>query len=430
MFFVYVRNLWYTGRVKGEKRMQFGFLTLAAVCAVVFVVLTLRALWALRRQETPGPAPARETQLRAMAAALAFGVAVELVFVVIALMQSPGVGWGEAVQRFFERYPIDANHYIRIARYGYSADNAAFSNQELMIVFFPLYPLLLRMINPFGSFPWYLCGMLLQLVLFPVGAGLYYRLAYRLLGPERAGWALAFLMALPGSFFFLVPMSDSLLLLLGSAFFLLLLEGRALTAGICGFLAAFCRSPGALLTGAAGALYLSVLLCRKDRFHLRWLLPVLGPIGGLGAYLALNLAVYGDPFRFSFYQASHWGQRLGLFWNTILYHGQNFMIWMNDNPQLAFWLCLWAVGTLVVGLVALIPGRRLPACMQLYGLAYYAFTNGVTWLLSAPRYALNNPAISMGFACLPRGVRYVVWALLAIAWTAFFVAFLQGLPIF
>ena len=410
--------------------MQMGFAFLAAVCAVLFAALTLRALWALRRPDAPGPAPGRGAQLRAMAAALAFGVAVDLVFVAMALSQSPGVGWTEAVQRFFKHYSIDANHYMRIARYGYSAANTAFDEQELMIVFFPLYPLLLRLVNPLGTFPWHLCGILLQLVLFPAGAGAYYRLAFRLLGPDRARWALAFLLALPGSFFFFVPMSDSLFLLLVCGFFLLLLDDRALPAGVCGFLAAFCRSPGALLTGAAGALYLSALLCRKDRFRPRWLLPVLGPAAGIGAYLALNLAVYGDPFRFSFYQASHWSQRLGWFWNTIVYHGQSFLGWLADSPGTAFWLSLWAVGTLVIGLAAFVPGRPLPAWMQLYGLAYYAFTNGVTWLLSAPRYALNDPMIPLGLACLPRGARRVVWVVLAVGWTAFFAAFLRGLPIY
>ena len=88
------------------------------------------------------------------------------------------------------------------------------------------------------------------------------------------------------------------------------------------------------------------------------------------------------------------------------------------------------MGTLVIGLAAFVPGRPLPAWMQLYGLAYYAFTNGVTWLLSAPRYALNDPMIPLGLACLPRGARRVVWVVLAVGWTAFFAAFLRGLPIY
>lgn len=402
---------------------------LAAVCAGLFLLLAARALRDLGRGEPLRPAPGRAAQARAVAAALAFGAAVELAFVLAALRENPGAGLGAAIQARFGS-GIDANSYMYIAQYGYKPASVDFTGQELMIVFFPLYPLLLRLANPFGALPWHLTGMLLQLPLFTVGAGLFYRLAARLLGPRRAAWALAFLLALPGSFFFLTPMSDSLFLLLACAFLLALLDERPALAGLFGLLAALCRSPGVLLAGAAGAFYLGRLLRREARFRPVWALPVAGPAAGLGAYLGINWLVYGDPFRFAFYQADHWSQRLGFFWETIRYHGRYFLAWLPDSPDLAWWLCLWAVGTLAVSLLALAAGRRLPAFVRLHGLAYYAVTNGATWLLSAPRYSLNSPALPLSLACLPRQARRAALGLLAAAGLAFLWAFLAHKPLY
>ena len=403
---------------------------LAAGCAGLFLLLAARALWALGRPSPLWQAPARAGQARAMGAALAFGAAVELVFVAAALRENPGAGLGAAVENFFGFYPIDANHYRDIARYGYAASGDAVAGQELLIVFFPLYPLLLRLANPLGALPWHLIGMLLQLPLFTVGAGLFYRLAARLLGPHCAAWALAFLLMLPGSFFFLTPMSDSLFLLLTGAFLLALAGDCPALAGLFGLLAGLCRAPGVLLAGAAGAYYLGRLLCKRAPFRPIWGLPVAGPVAGLGVYLAINQAVYGDLFRFAFYQSENWNQRLGFFWETIRYHGQNFLGWLTNSPDLAWWLCFWAVGTLAVSLLALAAGGRLPAFVQLHGLAYYAVTNGATWLLSAPRYSLNSPALPLSLACLPRLARRVALGLLAVAWAVFFGAFLSRAPIY
>lgn len=406
------------------------FEVLAVVCGGVFLLLTVGSLRALVRAESRFAPPTRPKQAAAVAAAFGFAAVVELTFVFIALREYPADGLGQTVQNFFGRYAIDAGHYMNIARYGYSAADTAFSGQELMIVFFPLYPLLLRLVNPVGVLPWHLTGMLVQLVIFPVGAGLFYRLAHRLLGPGRAGWALAFLLAMPGSFFFMTPMSDSLFFLLTSAFLLALLEERPGTAGVAGILAGLCRAPGALLAGAAGTFYLGKLLRREERFHPRWILAAGGPAAGLGLYLLLNRLVYGDWLRFTCYQAENWDQKLGFFWDTVRYHGRMFLAWLPDSPRMAYWLCLWAVGTLVFSLLILAAGRRLPAWMRLYGLAYYAMTNGASWLLSAPRYSLNNPALPLSLACLPRWARRAVLAVLLVLWAALFAGFVHRKPIF
>ncbi len=333
-----------------------------------------------------GRAARREILLAALAFLL-FAVLVQGTVVLCAVRQSPGAGLESALGQFFGG--IDAPHYISLARYGYQNEwNETVAEQHLRIVFFPLFPWLLRALNVFGALPWYALGCAVQLPLFAGCGAALYALAAEHYGPRTAARACVWLLAFPGAFFFALPMTESLFLLLCLSFFLLLERGRPLAAGAAGLLCALTRSPGALLCGAAAVWLWQAVRAKRVRLSPACAAPVAGPVLGLLCYFLLNWAVFGDCLRFSKYQYEHWGQRLGFFWSTVAYHLDTMVQWWREGWRLnAVCISLLAVVCILYAMGLLCAAaRRLQAHHLAFALAYAAFTMGATWLLSAPRY--------------------------------------------
>ena len=110
-------------------------------------------------------------------AGLLFVCVLQLVFCHAAQANNPGVGLAQAMEwQFYGN--TDARHYIDLAQYGYGT-GGAFVEQELMIVFFPLFPALLRVVHLLvgGSYP--LLGLAVQGPLFAGAAVSLYTLVSR-----------------------------------------------------------------------------------------------------------------------------------------------------------------------------------------------------------------------------------------------------------
>lgn len=352
-------------------------------CAAVCVYGTVRP--AALRPLPPGDTPPRWTWTRAAAVCL-----------VIALVWQ-GIFWAAALGRYPDLDPVaaleaqyfgntDARHYVDLAQYGYGAGED-FPEQYLMIVFFPLFPALLRLLNPFGTLNWYVLALGVQAPLFAAaGANLYLLLAGRF-GHNRARWALAFAVLGPGCLFFFAPMTESLFLLLSTAYVLLLERRRWVLCGAAGMLAALTRAPGGLLCGLAMIWLLGRAFSGKRAPGPGAVAAVAGPPLGLGLYFALNRAVYGNPTQYAVYQKEHWNQALGLFTDTVCYHLRYMASWWENDRTTAVFVCGAALAAifLVLGMLAL-TARRLPPHYLAYALAYFALTAGATWAISLPRY--------------------------------------------
>lgn len=257
------------------------FCALALFAAGAFVCVAK-----LVRAPAVGPARRRAARREMLLAALAFllfAAFVQGVVALCAMRQSPGAGLENALAQFFGG--IDAPHYISLARYGYQNEwNEAVAEQHLRIVFFPLFPWLLRALNAFGVLPWYVLGCAVQLPLFAGCGAALYALAAQSYGPRAAARACIWLLAFPGTFFFALPMTESLFLLLCLGFFLLLQHGRPLAAGAAGFLCALARSPGALLCGAAAVWLWQAVRAKRVRLSPVYAVCVAGPVLGLLGY--------------------------------------------------------------------------------------------------------------------------------------------------
>ena len=180
-------------------------LVLPALAAALFV---WGAAWCVVRTLRPqmadtaavGGEPPRSSKAMAALAGLLFVCVLQLVFCHAAQANNPGVGLAQAMEwQFYGN--TDARHYIDLAQYGYGT-GGAFAEQELMIVFFPLFPALLRVVHLLvgGSYP--LLGLAVQGPLFAGAAVSLYTLVSRRWGERQAVLTLALLMASPAAVFF------------------------------------------------------------------------------------------------------------------------------------------------------------------------------------------------------------------------------------
>ncbi len=286
----------------------------------------------------------------------------------------------------------DAKHYIKLAELGYH--DYVEDGQHLFLVFFPLYPWLVRLLHSMID-SYALCGHLLSGACFTAGCYVLARLVTEDFGWRAARLSLALTAAYPFAFFFAAMYTESLFFLLSVTVFYCIRKHRWLWAGLFGALAALTRMQGVLLTAAALVEYAGTehpiqKLGRRDwrglwRDVWRRLAPLAIVAVGVAVYLWLNYAVEGDPFRFTYYQKEHWSQGfkplpdcLRIIWNNLTDKWGERLMFTTWGPDLAvFILCLAAA---VYGV------RRLPPAWMAYFLLCIFLNYSLSWPLSCGRY--------------------------------------------
>ncbi|HXH40203.1 MAG TPA: hypothetical protein VNN08_16355, partial [Thermoanaerobaculia bacterium] len=196
----------------------------------------------------------------------------------------------------------DAWYYRQIAVSGYEPRSLDATPKNTW-AFFPLYPLLVRALGGGAGTSFSIVALLtsnvaLLAALFAVAA------AGRELGAsddeaERATWYIALF---PTSYFFSLPMTESVFLLLSAGAFLAAARQRWLAAGVLGGLTSATRVIGICLLPAL----LLLPFQRKQRPSPRQLWLVIVPLG-VTAFVAYLYARTGDPLAFIHAQTL-WGR--------------------------------------------------------------------------------------------------------------------------
>ena len=238
---------------------------------------------------------------------LAVGAAVQLLFVAWACGSGRYATLLDALDAQFYGN-TDARHYLDLAQYGYGAGEA-FPEQYLMIVFFPLFPWLLRALHLLSGQDLRILALVIQLPLFcAAGTGLFALVRSRY-GKATAWRALGLLLVSPAAVFFWAPMTESLFLALTVWYVWCLQRRYWARAALLGMLAGLTRAPGGVLAGLA---FLELLRCWRAgerRPGAGALAAMVGPAVGLGLYFGLNQAIYSRWNQYSVYQWEHWGQK-------------------------------------------------------------------------------------------------------------------------
>lgn len=320
----------------------------------------------------------------------------------------------------------DSQHYLAIADDWYLSEGVI--DRLVQLVFLPGYPVLVRLLKLLTGDS-LTAGLLLSALCFAGSGVIYYRLLRLDLPHEAALRSLVFLCLMPGSFFYAAPMSESLFLLCSLGCVYLTRKDRWLLAGLCGAWAAFTRSLGLML---AVPMIMELVAAAVREKHVSKLISraaciLLVPLG-FAAYCVINYFVAGNPWQFMIYQAQHWGQHLGLFFNTAAYQTELAIGTFTDNPHnfCGLWLpnLIYGLGALALAAAAV---HDLRPSYGAWFIAYYVIAIGATWLLSAPRYLMAMPVLPMALGRLSdkKNAKTAMLILLTLLWLLYFLAFLQ-----
>ena len=306
----------------------------------------------------------------------------------------------------------DTRHYMNIAQNGYTA----VGDDRLQLVFFPLYPLLMRAASLVTGGDVFLGGLLTSLVCAAACAGLLYALAYDLFGRRCAVLALAYFLLSPLSVFLGCAYTEALFICLTLAAIVLLRRGHTVWAALCGMLSAFTRMPGVIVAG----LFIIRAMGRAGRRELgikdvcACALQVGMVFAGLFAYWAINWLVTGDPLMYLTYQKENWFQQAGSFWRTVDNTAYYVLTTFGDGDWLYTWafqlLCMFYVFALLC-----VGQKKLPFDLAAYSVVYVAVVLAPTWLLSGPRYLYALAPLPVLQARMHKGV---FWHALALTLSA------------
>lgn len=193
----------------------------------------------------------------------------------------------------------DTGHYVNIALDGY---NAATENPA----FFPLYSMLMRVLEPFLPGGMLSSGLIISNVSCVVALALLYRLVADLAGPAMASRSVFYLMAYPFAFFLSAAYNEAIFLMFTVAALYFMRRSNWLLAGVMGALASATRQAGVLLALAFAVEYLRQRDWKLREVRADVLTVALIPVGIL-SYALYCWQAFGDPLKFVHAQAA-WGR--------------------------------------------------------------------------------------------------------------------------
>ncbi len=318
------------------------------------------------------------------------------------------LGWLKVWNRW------DAVHYQSIAQNGYQAIGEA----RFTLVFFPLYPLLTRLVAFCVSD--YILSAFIVSGVASVAAGLLLKRLASTDEPEiiaqRAVW---FLIIFPTSYFLHIGYTESLFLALVLGCFVSVRAGRWHLAGLLSLLAALCRINGLVLFPV---LFVEALQEYRTTKRWRWeWLWTLGALAGFSCYLWLNYHVTGQAFTFISYQQEQWFRNLATPWTGI----RMAFDAMWRSPAEAHMVGFEEFFFAALGLVTTIFCARLLRLPYTIWMAlnWLLFTC-TTFTLSVPRYTLTLFPIYILFARLSLRP---FWYEVITVWSLLFLALFAGL---
>jgi hypothetical protein len=304
-------------------------------------------------------------------------------------------GWSP--DRFHVRW--DAWYYVDIAKNGYSLrEDKPLSN----IVFFPLYPFLVKAASLLTGSNFLLAGWLVS-SLFLFGACAYlYRIADEFHEGADPLLAVFLLLVFPTAFFLNAVYTEALFLFLSAASFYHAMKRQYVAAGIFGFLSSLTRVTGVLL-------FLPLLLQtrRNEGVGRRWMgksLPLLLIPAGTLSFFTFHWIRFGDPLLF-FRVESAWGRFFNINTETFLLHSRAAV----SNLSLDVFYLLFGVGILGI----LLKRRLLPYALYVGSTLAVAVSTGT--LMSVGRYMLVLFPIYFVGASLKNETARYAWIMLSAA---------------
>ena len=272
----------------------------------------------------------------------------------------------------------DAQHYVAIAVSGYETPEQSYSN----VAFFPLYPLLMRLLAaPFGPVTEQsaaLAGLVISNVALFLALLYLSKLVARDLTLSVAQRSVLYMAVFPTTLFLSSVYAESLFLLLAVASLYHARKGEWYLAGGAAFLAALTRPFGLLLI-----VPLAVELLRQRASPRAWPSLVLPP-AGLIIFFGYLWWLFGDPLAYFEAGEQGWDRGLNPPWETLAAYAEG-PLQLFDWPYA--WVDLLSMAVMLV--LVRIGWRLLPTSYSAYATValVFALSAGEAWF-SASRHAL------------------------------------------
>lgn len=311
------------------------------------------------------------------------------------------IGWQEMWNRW------DAVHYLSIAENGYSATG----DQRFSIVFYPLYPWLVRLTaivaRNYSVAAFFVSGVA------SIAAGLLLRRLTQLDHSSAVARATVwFLLIFPSAYFLHIAYTESLFLALVLGCLLAARTEHWALAGILGACACLTRVNG-LILGPTLLIEAWFQYRASRRINWRWLWIAFVGTGLLG-YLYLNYKVTGDFFTFSKIMEEHWYKKF-----TSPWIGIRDVWWRIPGGRITEGLHEF-VGIVIAFFCTVWCWFKLRPSYSVWITLNFLLVNSTSFVLSVPRYCLTFFPIFILFAGL--AVKRPLFGMLLTAWSLLFFA--------
>lgn len=201
-------------------------------------------------------------------------------------------------------YHWDSTYYLDIAKSGYINQGAS----QNLIVFFPLYPLIIRLVTTNFSYI-NLSALLVSNVSSFVAAFYLFKLVKLDYDDNAAVKAVLYFCIFPTAFFLSVMYTEGLFLALTIASFYYARMGKWRLAGLLSLFSALTRIGGLILLPALLIEYFhqKKWQFRKIDFNVLWISLSLA---GFLIYISINYQITGNPFTFMIIENIKWYQSI------------------------------------------------------------------------------------------------------------------------
>ena len=295
---------------------------------------------------------------------------------------------------------FDGVHYLGIAAKSYFA--------QFTQAFFPLYPLLIRILTGFIHNS-NLNGLLISNFSFLACMAVFYRLLRLDISDVQAKRSLLLLLVFPTSFFFGSLYTESFFLLSVLLSFYFARRRRFILAGICGALASATRVLGVLLIPALLIEYFSS--SRRSRWG--WAMALL-PAAGLLLYMYYLNVSFHDPLYFLHAQPAFGAQRSGekiillyqVFWRYL-----KMLVTVPVTTLIYYTVSQEFLSAVIFLFLSLLSFRFIRRSYAVFGILAYVLPTLIGTFSSLPRYALILfPAFMLLGRIKSRTLRYAIYA--------------------
>lgn len=266
----------------------------------------------------------------------------------------------------------DAPHYLDIAKYGYQTSGT----EALWIVFFPLYPLLVK-ITSFLIPNFTLAAIFLSIFFSLVAAIGLFELTLLDFNKRAAFLSVWFLNIFPTAYFLQAPYTESLYLTTSILTVYFFRKNLFLFSSASGFLTGLTRING---------LTLLVLLFVEKRISFKNLSTFLLIIMGFIIYLVINFLLFHDPLYFTHPLQSNWYKKIDWPWIGIINSIHHIPEITHPDFYIYFSEVIAIVTVFSLGLLTFLKIRKSYGIYVLVNLMLIISTH---FILSTPRYALT-----------------------------------------